>query len=206
MNKRRKIILALIILIIAAVSVMGWLGFRRYGRNQGVELKASHKMEPPDITYYLQRDEAWAEDSLGNSRFTMGSSGCLVTSIASMLDSYGIEVTPGELNQMFTSDGVYNDAGDVIWGNLTTVYPDMKVEVFSSVSSREVEKKVEQGQYPLVKVRYLGSGYWHWVLLIGSDVNGYLCMDPLYDDKKPRPLSDHGGKIYSWRLLTMPEN
>ena len=134
----------------------------------------------------------------------MGSSGCLVTCLATLFDLYGESVTPGELNRLFTEQGVYNASGDVIWGNISSVYPEATVTVYKTVDEQAIEAALDQQQYPLVRVKNLGDGYWHWVLLLGSGDDGYLCMDPLYSEKEARPLSAHGNTVYSWRLVTLP--
>lgn len=203
MTKKKKIVAAAVLLLVLILLASSFLLLRarKRGSAQGVKLEAGAVFPPPEFTYYLQRDEAWAADSLGKSRYTMGSSGCLVSCIASLLSIYGEEVTPGELNDLFTEYGVYNDSGDVIWGNIAKVYPDIQVEVPGSVDSTAIEKQLEEQRYPLVRVKNLGDGYWHWVLLIGSDENGYLCMDPLYGEKTARPLAAHKDTVYSYRVI-----
>lgn len=207
MMKRKKgrqykavVIIAVLAVLLLALCLIGLR--LRAGGTKGVVLTTSKVMKPPETAYYLQRGESWSEDKLGSSRFTVGSSGCLITSLASLMGIYGMDVTPGEVNRAFTDYEVYNASGDVIWGNIKKAYPELSVDVKSGVDAAAIEAAVEQGKYPLVKVKYLGDGYWHWVLLIGSDEGGYLCMDPLYEDKKARPLADHGNKVYAWRLIT----
>lgn len=185
------------------LALTGFLIWRhRGGDAEGVELQST-KMHPlPEAVYYLQKDERWASDPLGDSRFTMGSSGCLVTCLAALFNLYGESVTPGELNRLFTEQGVYNVSGDVIWENIASVYPEATVTVYQTVDEKAIETALDQQQYPLVRVKNMGDGYWHWVLLLGSGEEGYLCMDPLYNDKEARPLSVHGNTVYSWRLVT----
>lgn len=204
MKRKKKIVMIVLILIVLLLlAAIPFFFFHRRGGNEGTLLEASGNLEPPEVIYYLQRDELWKNDRLGESHFTMGTSGCLVTSIASLLNLYGEEVTPGELNKKFKEAGAYNSTGDVIWGKISEAYPKARTFVPGTVEPDKIEKALKAGQYPLVKVKHLGNGYWHWVLLIGSDERGYLCMDPLYDKKEARPLSDHGGKVYSYRLVVM---
>ena len=166
MDRRKKIIWILIgaaILVLAAAALLVWR--HRGGGGEGTTIQSTKAHPLPKAVYYLQKDEEWAADPLGESRFTMGSSGCLVTS---------------------------------------SVYPEATVTVYKTVDEQEIEAALDQQQYPLVRVKNLGDGYWHWVLLLGSGDDGYLCMDPLYSEKEARPLSAHGNTVYSWRLVTLP--
>ena len=205
MDRRKKIIWILTgaaILVLAAAALLGWR--HRGGGGEGTTIQSTKAHPLPEAVYYLQKDEEWAAAPLGESRFTMGSSGCLVTCLATLFDLYGESVTPGELNRLFTEQGVYNASGDVIWGNISSVYPEATVTVYKTVDEQAIEAALDQQQYPLVRVKNLGDGYWHWVLLLGSGDDGYLCMDPLYSEKEARPLSAHGNTVYSWRLVTLP--
>ena len=68
-----------------------------------VTLKPSKFSLPAkEVTAYRQDDAAWADDLLGTSAYTMKSSGCLVSCIASAVSmETGTAVTPGSLNAIF---------------------------------------------------------------------------------------------------------
>lgn len=57
-----------------------------------------------DYISYRRDNDLWAGDHLGNSFFTMGSSGCLVTCIASVMNNVDSKI----LNEKFSLHNVYD--------------------------------------------------------------------------------------------------
>ena len=154
---------------------------------------------PKEAVTYRQDDMRWADDRLGDSVFTMRSSGCLVSCIASAVSIQADEeITPGELNQIFSENHVYDGEGNIRWAAIGQM-PGYCAEVFSDVSGTEIEECLEAGNYPIVRVRVKGLGSFHYVLIVGRRGGEYLCMDPLEDDLTT--LSDYGNRAYAVRLV-----
>ncbi len=150
------------------------------------------------VTFYRQDDPAWASDRLGGSKYTMRSSGCVVTSIASALSGGKSSVTPGELNVMFSENGVYDAKGNLQWYVLDGI-EGFGVQVFGGVDREDIDGCLAHGRYPIIRVKIGGSGSVHYVLVIGVENGDYICMDPLKDE--PVPLADYGGEIYAVRCV-----
>ena len=51
------------------------------------------------VPRFAQGDERWANDSLAGTQGTMAAEGCAVSSAAMVLQFYGFELDPGQLNQ-----------------------------------------------------------------------------------------------------------
>ncbi len=99
-RKRYQFFIVLLLLGILLILFAAVLFLRLRG---SVALKPS-KLELPaqSITAYRQDEAAWADDLLGESSYTMASSGCLVTCIASAVSmETGTAITPGSLNAIF---------------------------------------------------------------------------------------------------------
>lgn len=71
-------------------------------------------------TYYAQGDSRWKSKHLGNSRLTMGDSGCAVTSLAMGITCSGIETTipdfdAGKFLDALNAGGCFTDKGAINW-------------------------------------------------------------------------------------------
>lgn len=152
-----------------------------------------------EVAAYRQDDEIWGEDTLGDSRFTMRSSGCLVTCIASAVSmETGKEMTPGVLNQIFSENHVYDREGNIQWAAVDRI-EGYQTGVFDKVSEAEIAQCLAAGHYPIVRVRMHGLGSFHYVLIVGSEDGEYVCIDPLEDGLTR--LSDYLNRVYAVRVV-----
>ena len=193
--KKRGIIIGL--LAIGIIFIVGGLVFWRL--RGGVRIKPAEDFRTGGhVIFYRQDDEAWAKDLLGDSSYTMKSSGCLVTCIASAISADGETVTPGELNDLLSENAVYDGEGNMQWAGLAEL-EGYHVTVYPDVSNADIEKCLEDDHYPIVRVRVGGIGNVHYVLIVGVKDGEYLCMDPLKD--KLTKLSDYLGRVYAVRCV-----
>lgn len=193
--KKWKVIVP--VMIICVLLIMGCLLFLRIRYGIRVKPDKSRKLTE-SVICYRQDEEAWAMDSLGDSSYTMKSSGCLVTCIAGAVSVGGEPVTPGELNALFSENKVYDSEGNIQWSKLEDL-EGYHVQVYEDVSEEDIEKCLSEGHYPIVRVRMHGIGNYHYVLIVGADEGEYLCMDPLQDDMTK--LSDYFGLVYAVRCV-----
>src|SRR5436190_19261855 len=59
----------------------------------------------PSRVHYLQHDKRWASDPIGGSGKPLGNVGCAICSLSMALARYGIDRTPGQLNQELKEAG-----------------------------------------------------------------------------------------------------
>ncbi|MDE7185071.1 MAG: hypothetical protein K2O40_11515 [Lachnospiraceae bacterium] len=184
------------------LAAAGFLCFRFRG---GVQIKQSRYQDilpEAEIVLYRQDDARWKKDRLGDSQYTMGSSGCLVSSIASALSmESGMEKTPGAFNAELSAGGVYDRKGNLQWEPLSAL-GNYRVEVFQEVSADIIDTCLSEGRYPVVRVRMYTLGNIHYVLIVGVQDGEYLCMDPLQD--KLMKLSSYGNRVYAVRCVSLP--
>lgn len=196
--RRRILTIAAFAAMALAVTV---LLIGRGREDRAVTLHPTHEHTPGAVPTFRQNDDRWADDSLGQSRFKMGGSGCLVSCIAASLNAQGADTDPGRLNGLFDEYHVYNEEGEVLWGRIADAMPGVRVDTPNTVDAARLERELAQGHYPIVKVKYLGSGYQHWVLIVGAARGEYLCMDPLSGNGEYIPLSRHDGVVYRVRYV-----
>lgn len=198
MKKKKKMIIKILVTTAIIITLAAlFLGFRL---RSSVVVRADQTEIPPhDVTVYRQDDARWADDVLGESAFTMKSSGCLVSCIASAVSmESGTDMTPGELNKIFTESNVYDSEGNIQWSALDNIN-GYSAQVYSSVSQQEIDHCLTAGHYPIVRVRVGAVGNFHYVLIVGAENGDYVCMDPLKDELTK--LSQYAGRVYAVRMV-----
>lgn len=205
MNEKRKsqIILygSLTAILVVAALIMNF-GRAFIIRQVGIDIapeEGFYSEIPEDINYYRQDDERWKSVPLGGTEeYTIGSSGCLVCCIATTLEYWDIAADPMTVNDAFMQNGVFSSEADVVWKDIKNVYPTVDYRYSNAFSAEDIDADLAAGLFPIVKVRYRGSGVFHWLLIVGAEEGEYMVMDPLADS--PVPLSTHG-KVYAYRVL-----
>lgn len=194
MKKKGKYILACVTIVILFLICLFFIRVRN-----GIQVNATVDYTVSgQMILYRQDDEKWADDKLGNSVYSMAGSGCLVSCIASAISNEENRITPGELNTLFSENGVYDTKGNIQWGQISEM-DGFEVKVFSSPSNETIEKCLADGKYPIVRVRMKALGNFHYVLIVGTEEGKYVCMDPLEDELTM--LSDYGNRVYAIRCV-----
>lgn len=204
---RRYVVIGLVLLVIATTScVMLKTCWARLSPSiastGGREL---HIRLPDEGRTHLQKDKRWAADQLGPSTGTLGSHGCLVSSVAMACTDLGIKLTPKELNERLKKADGFLPQGWVVWNAIPRVTDQKLTAEYHPASSHKVmDAALESGAYPVVKYFLLG-GIQHWCIIVGKDGLEYLARDPLRDDKQPVKLSELTAKIYAVRVIRRVE-
>lgn len=148
---------------------------------------------PKQVTIYAQRDPQWASVKLGKSKYTIGSSGCLISSVASCLTDAGYKLTPKEFNDWLIAYGGYsmdkdNQLVDFIFAapnRLGVILMDGLIECANTPAPiAELDRRISKGDYVVVKVDFDPKTIQveqHWCRYIG----GGQVVDPWYADIAP---------------------
>ena len=132
------------------------------------------------IKVFSQKDKHWINKVIPGSRTTLGKSGCVICSLASLISWYGSDETPLTLSDKLK---FYKDTGLVIWQSLEAVYPIKWVERVHcekvSAPMDRIDKLLAEGNPVIVKIN---KWHGHWVTLFRKVGNRYLMTDSLYGD------------------------
>lgn len=162
------------------------------------------------VVYYAQKDVRWKDDPLGDSIYHMGDSGCLTTCLAAVFQMQGVQrevlgetINPKTLNQFFSTHGIYDAEGNLLWYALEEAL-DVTVirKEVDELKEGELDLLLEQRCYPIACVHGAGTGKMHFVLLVGKADGVYWCMDPVQQEETAVPLSKYGNSFDSIRYLT----
>jgi hypothetical protein len=193
-----------LVLVIVLAGATSYYGRAYWIKTHGIVVTPGQAIAAASVPYYLQNDARWRAETMGDSSYRLGGSGCLVACLASALSTLGVDTDPGRLNEAFSESGVYTPAGEVIWTRIEAAIPGVSYQYKRIFGTGALETDLAEGRFPLVRVRYLGSGAPHWVLVIGAGDGEFLVMDPLDTARAPSPLSRHG-KVYAYRALVATE-
>lgn len=139
-------------------------------------------------TGWKQTDANWASISLGNSSETIGSAGCLVTSISMLIAKSGAATTlganfnPGTFVQAMNSSGGFSGA-NFVWNNVSAISNNFQFVSKMDISGQTREQKlqaitnlVNQGYYVVAEVK--GDTGQHWVAIDNVEGSTVHMLDP----------------------------
>lgn len=163
--------------------------------------KELHIRLPDNGRTFLQKDKRWAADELGASGCTLGSHGCLVSSVAMACTNLGVHLTPKDLNERLKKNDGFLPHGWVVW-NAISKATGQKLSAAYHVRPKyaDMDAALEAGSYPVVKY-FLVGGIQHWCVIVGKEGLEYLARDPLRDTKEALKLSELTEKIYALRVI-----
>ncbi len=130
-----------------------------------------------------QNDEKWKSIKLGNSSETIGSWGCLLTSVTMILNAIGYNETPETVNEKMKKAGGFQGALFMpsflpyVWSNCA--YRDMQ-PCESSVPIAQIDAAVAAGKPVILQVDWNKQKgiQTHFVLVKEKKGNDYVLYDP----------------------------
>jgi hypothetical protein len=167
------------------------------------------KLNIPPIS---QRDPAWGEKLLGNSRTSkIKDYGCLLVCHCMLLNYYGYKFTPDTLNELYKSKKVFGPESDLInfWA-VQDCFSDIKAEEYINCQDvpaplEKIDSWLAKSMPVIAQVDFsttvgLQS---HFVLIIGKD-NDYFLNDPWTSETYyfTAKYGDPAKNIYGLRLYS----
>jgi hypothetical protein len=148
-------------------------------------------MKLTNLKYFSQADPAWKNIKLGTSTVaTIGSHGCLLCDVASILTYYQKDTNPARLNDDLKRVNGFYQGSLLVYGAVTQIYPDVTIDwsnyIDCSTESAPLDKIdaiLQSKRLVIVKVDFKPATSElneHWVTIIGKTEDGsYLIMDPI---------------------------
>jgi hypothetical protein len=142
------------------------------------------------ITFFSQLDPLWKSSKMGTSGKTIGSIGCVLTSVAMAGANKMRNTNPGTLNTWLSANNGYTSSGDLYWAKPPGFDPTggfkyigSSFNGFSSVKSAANLKALIDGGYYVVSFSYRFNGSNHWVVIYkyhgtGSSLSDFEYLDP----------------------------
>ena len=143
-----------------------------------------------DYVNWRQKDPKWANIRVGNSTGTLGSIGCLITSISILIEKSGCNTTIKPFNPGTFLEELNKHDGFDSHGNLRYASVSKAVPSFKYVGNKNLRGKSKEEKLSLIK-QYLDSGYYltaevkgatkgsqHWVAITKVDGNNVIMVDP----------------------------
>lgn len=139
---------------------------------------------------WQQGDPSWANVRIGNTSSTVGRIGCLVTSIAILIEKSGVNTTispfnPGTFVEALNKNGGFDGYGNLQYAAVNKAVPGF--EYVGNVNLREksrseklatISQYFSQGYYITAEVKGATQGSQHWVAITGVDSVNVMMVDP----------------------------
>lgn len=126
-----------------------------------------------DGFYYSQRDERWANKTVGYSSENVLEVGCLISSVAMVAKKYGQNVTP--LDLAGDADRFYG-----LTAYMRLPWKGVAGRSYQSIAISNIDQELNGGNYVIVGVGGCGYGGSHFIVLLKKEGEDYIMHDPIY--------------------------
>ena len=140
---------------------------------------------------WRQVGQSWSNIKIGNTNSTIGNIGCLVTSIAILIEKSGIPTpniepfNPGTFVETLNKNGGFDERGNLYYGPISNVVPNFKYVGNVNLRGKSRNEKlalitqyVNAGYFVTEEVKGATPGNQHWVAVTGVNGNNVIMVDP----------------------------
>lgn len=142
---------------------------------------------------WRQGDPSWSNVRIGNTNSTVGKIGCLVTSIAILIEKSGINTTispfnPGTFVEALNKNGGFDSGGNLQYAAVNKAVPGFSYVGNVNLRGKSRSEKLatisqyfSQGYFITAEVKGATQGSQHWVAVTGVDSVNVMMVDPASD-------------------------
>ena len=140
---------------------------------------------------WRQAGQSWSNIKIGNTNSTIGNIGCLVTSIAILIEKSGVPTpniepfNPGTFVETLNKNGGFDERGNLYYGPISKVVPNFKYVGNVNLRGKSRSEKlalitqyVNAGYFITEEVKGATPGNQHWVAVTGVNGNNVIMVDP----------------------------
>lgn len=148
-------------------------------------------LDSGEFINWRQKNAPWSNIRIGSTSSTIGDIGCLVTSVAILIQKSGVDTTslvpfnPGTFVEALNKNNGFDSNGNLQYAGISRVVPGFKYVGNINLREKTRTEKLEQitkyfnlGYYITVEVKGATPGNQHWVAVIGIDGNNIVMVDP----------------------------
>ena len=146
-----------------------------------------------DFINWRQAGQSWSNIRIGNTNSTIGNIGCLVTSIAILIEKSGANTTivpfnPGTFVEALNNNGGFDEKGNLYYAPINKVVPNFRYIGNVNLRGKTRAEKLESikqylnlGFHLTIEVKGATPGNQHWVAILGVYGNNVNIVDPASD-------------------------
>lgn len=140
---------------------------------------------------WRQAGQSWSNIKIGNTNSTIGNIGCLVTSIAILIEKSGVPTpniepfNPGTFVEALNKNGGFDGSGNLQYAPINKVVPNFKYVGNVNLRGKSRSEKlalitqyVNAGYFVTEEVKGATPGNQHWVAITGVNGNNVIMVDP----------------------------
>lgn len=140
---------------------------------------------------WRQAGQSWSNIKIGNTNSTIGNIGCLVTSIAVLIEKSGVPTpniepfNPGTFVEALNKNGGFDGSGNLQYAPISKVVPNFKYVGNVNLRGKSRSEKlalitqyVNAGYFVTEEVKGATPGNQHWVAITGVNGNNVTMVDP----------------------------
>ena len=144
-----------------------------------------------DFINWRQAGQSWSNIRIGNTSSTISDIGCLVTSIAILIQKSGVDTNnispfnPGTFVESLNQNNGFDTKGNLSYAPISKVIPNFKYVGNVNLRGKTrvdklalISQYFNDGYYLTVEVKGATEGSQHWVAVIGINGNNIVMVDP----------------------------
>lgn len=202
MKRETRNKLIAIVLIIAILGAISYFLHPFVLQKTGRIIRPDKILPPKQVKTLDPNDSRWRSQSIGETEFTIASTGNPTILVTLALQNFGYNVSPTIVNASLNQHNVYNPEGNLIWELVSKAYPEIQLHKEETFNSQTVTKDIEAGLLPIVKVNNKKGVEARYVMIVGSNKEDFLIVDPSQAELGVIPLKQSYKRVYSYLVFT----